>query len=101
MSYGMQTFSPAGALEFSSTSIGGVFVNEYTIPTTGGTSSSPAYIAFPQYPGRQIAVVTIFAGDQEYVADYALGYPRIAFWQANPAAPVEYRNTSRVMVFLL
>jgi len=101
MSYGMQTFSSAGQLEFSTSSIGGVYVNQYTIPTTGGSPGSPAYISFPQYPGRQIAVVTILAGDQEFVVDYGAGYPRIAFWQVNASAPSSYRNASNVMVFLL
>lgn len=101
MSYGMQTFSPAGALEFSATSVGGVYVNQYVIPTTGGVPASPAYITFPEYSGRQIALITILAGDQYYYVDYTAGYPRIAYYQISPSVSPENRNSSRVMVFLL
>lgn len=101
MSYGMQTFNAAGQIQFDTTSIGGVYVNQYVIPTSGGTAGSPAYISFPEFAGRQIALVTILAGDQYYVADYAAGYPRISFYQINPSVSPENRNSSRVMVFLL
>lgn len=100
MAYGMQTYDANGAIEFDSASPGGVFVEKRSIPTSGGTSGSPSAINYPQYAGRTIFLITLFAGDQTYYTDHSAGYPQIKYYQIRPAVDSARRNTSEVMVFV-